>query len=149
MALGGAGGPANAVPAGAAAQQDDHIPGGGPLPTNILRRCGPHYGAALQPFGHIPLMIDLGHMAGGQTDLVAVGGVSRRRCLAQLSLGQLSFQCLTKGGPGVTRSRKPHGLVDIDPARQGVPDTAADTGCGAAKGLNFSGVIVGLVFEHQ
>ena len=48
-----------------------------------------HYRAALQALGDVALVVDLGHMAGGQADLVAVGGVARRRGLGQLPLGQL------------------------------------------------------------
>ena len=46
-------------------------------------------------------MVHLGHMAGSQADLVAIGGIARRRGLGQLPLGQLALQGLVKGYPGV------------------------------------------------
>ena len=149
VALGGAGGPADAVPAGAAAQQDDHVTGGRALPAHVLRRGGAHHRAALQALGDIPWVVHLGHVAGGQADLVAVGGVARRRSGGQLPLGQLSRGGLSQRHPGVAAAGDPHGLVDIHAAGQGVADAAADAGGRAAEGLNLSGVVVSLIFEHQ
>ena len=88
-------------------------------------------------------------MAGGQSDLVAVGGVARRGGLGQLALGELALQGLAEGDPGVAAACKPHGLMDINPAGQGVPDAAADAGGRAAEGLDLGGVVVGLVFKHE
>ena len=121
VALGGAGGPADAVPAGAAAQEDDHVPGGGALPAHVGRGGGPHHRAALQPLGDVALVVHLGHVAGGQADLVAVGGVARRGGHRQLPLGQLAGQGLVKGHPGVAAAGEAHGLVDVHPAGQGGP----------------------------
>ena len=147
--LGRAGGPADAVPAGAAAQQDHHIPGGRTLPADVARRGGGHHGAAFQVLGDVALVIDLRHMAGGKADLVAVGGVARRRGLAELPLGKLAGKGLTEGLAGVTAAGDAHGLVDIGPAGEGVPDAAADAGGRPAEGLDLRGVVVGLVLEHQ
>ena len=47
VALGGAGGTADAVPAGAAAQQNYHIPGSGDFPADIPRGGGGNHRAAL------------------------------------------------------------------------------------------------------
>ena len=149
VALGGAGSPTDAIPAGAPAQQDDHVAGGGALPDHVGRRCGAHHGTHLQVLGDIPLVIDLIHQAGGQTDLVAIGGVARRRGLGQLALGQLALQSFAHGRPGVAAAGQPHGLVHIGPAGQGVPDAAADAGGRAAEGLDLGGVIVGLVLEQE
>ena len=149
VALGGTGGAADAVPARAAAQQDHHIPGCGALPADIARGSGCHNSAALQTLGDKALVVQLRHMAGSQTDLVAVGGVTRGGGLTELPLGQLAGQGVLQRGPGVSRAGDPHGLMHIGTAGQGIPDAAADTGGRAAEGLNFCGMVVGLVLEHQ
>ena len=105
MALGGAGGTADAVPAGAAAQQDHHVPGCGPLPADIFRRGRAHHRAALQALGHIAGVVDLRHVAGGKADLVAVGGIARGGSLGNLALGQLARAESCLPGRGDRRSR--------------------------------------------
>src|SRR5699024_10297703 len=70
---------ADTVAAGATAQQDDDIAGGGGLaPDMARRRCADHR-ADLHPLGHIPGMVQLVHLAGRQTDLVAVARIALRR----------------------------------------------------------------------
>ena len=88
-------------------------------------------------------------MAGSQADLVAIGGIARRRGLGQLPLGQLALQGLVKGYPGVAAAGEAHGLVDIHAAGEGIPDAAADAGGRTAEGLDLGGVVVGLVLEHE
>ena len=149
VALGGAGGAADAVPAGAAAQEDHHVAGGGPLPADVGRRGRAHHRAALQVLSHIALVVELRHVAGGQADLVAVGGVARRGGLGDLPLGQLALQGLLHRGAGVAAASEAHGLVDVYPAGEGVADAPADAGGRAAKGLDLGGVVVGLVLEHE
>jgi hypothetical protein len=88
-------------------------------------------------------------MAGSQADLVAIGGIARRRGLGQLPLGQLALQGLVKGYPGVAAAGEAHGLVDIHAPGEGIPDAAADAGGRTAEGLDLGGVVVGLVLEHE
>ena len=90
VALGGAGGAADAVPAGAAAQQNHHVTGGGAFPADIFRRGGSNHRTALHALGDVALMVQFRHMTGSQTNLVAIGGVACRRGLAELSLGELA-----------------------------------------------------------
>ena len=149
VALGGAGGAADAVPAGAAAQEDHHVAGGGPLPADVGRRGRAHHRAALQVLSHIALVVELRHVAGGQADLVAVGGVARRGGLGDLPLGQLALQGLLHRGAGVAAASEAHGLVDVYPAGEGVADAPADAGGRAAEGLDLGGVVVGLVLEQE
>ena len=149
VALGGAGGAADAVPAGAAAQQDDLVTGHGPFPHHVFRRSRTHHSAHLQVLGHIAGVVQLADQAGGQADLVAVGGIARRGGLGDLPLGQLAGDGILQGGPGVAAAGDPHGLVHIGPAGQGVPDAAADAGGRAAEGLDLGRVVVGLVLEHE
>ena len=149
VTLGRTGCAADAVPAGAAAQQNDHISGSGALTADVIGGSRRHHRAAFQTLGDVALVVQLRHMAGGQTDLVAVGGIARGGGLAQLPLRQLAGEGLVQRGTGVTRTGHPHGLMDIGTAGQGVPDAAADAGGRAAEGLNLRGVVVGLIFEHQ
>ena len=58
-------------------------------------------------------MIDFLHIAGCQTDLVAVGGVSLCCAVYYLSLGQLALKRLPKGPGGVSRAGDAHGLIHI------------------------------------
>ena len=149
VALRGARSPANAIPARAAPQKDDHVPGNGTLPPDVLRRGRAHHRAHLQVLGHIAGVVDFGHVPGGQADLVSVGGVARRRRLAELPLGELAGRRVFQGRPGIAAAREAHGLMDVGPAGKGVPDAAADAGGRAAEGLDLRGVVVGLVFEHE
>ncbi len=64
---------ADAVAAGAAAEQDDDVARGGPLAHDVLRGRRGDDCAALKTFGDIALVIELGDVARGKADLVAVG----------------------------------------------------------------------------
>ena len=149
MALGRAGCAADAVTTRAAAQQDDHIAGRGALAADVVCGRGRHHGAAFQTLGDVALVIDLRHMTGGETDLVAVGGVARGGSLAQLALRQLAGQRLVERDSRVARAGHAHGLMHIGAAGERVTDAAADAGGCAAEGLDLGRVVVGLVFEHQ
>ena len=149
VTLGRTGGAADAVPTGASAQQNDHIPRNGALTADVIGGSRRHHRAAFQTLGDVALVVQLRHMAGGQTDLVAIGGIARGGGLAQLPLRQLAGESLVQRGTGITRTGHPHGLMDIGTAGQGVPDAAADAGGRAAEGLDLRGVVVGLIFEHQ
>src|SRR5699024_7690194 len=149
VGLGGAGGAADAVAAGAAAQQDDDVAGGGALAPDMGGRGRAHYCADLHPLGHIAGVVDLIHLAGGQADLVAVGGIARGRGGDQLALGQLAGQSLADRDQGVAYAGDAHGLIDVAAAGQGVADGAADAGGRAAEGLDLGGVVVGLVLEQE
>ena len=116
MAFGGSGGSSNAIPARSPPQKNDYIAWLGPFPADVGGGGGSYHRAALQALCYIILVINLRHMAGGKTDLVAIGGIPRRRRLTQLPLGQLALHGLFKGGPGIPRSGKTHGLMDKYPA---------------------------------
>ena len=149
MALGRAGGTADAVPAGTAAQQNHHIAGGGTLPDYIVCRRGTDHSAHLQVLGHVAGVINLADLAGGKADLVAVGRIPRRGGLGQLALGELAGDGFGDRRAGIPAAGDPHGLIDVGPAGEGVPDAAADAGGGAAEGLDFRGMVVGFILEHQ
>ena len=149
VGLGGAGGAADAVPAGAAAQQDNHIPGLGGLPNHGIRLHRAHDRAQLHVLRHIAGVVELGDHAGGQANLVAVGGVARGGGGGQLALGQTALNGLAHGRAGVAAAGDAHGLVDVSTAREGVPDGAADAGGRAAEGLDLRGMVMGFVLELE
>ena len=149
MALGRAGGTADTVTAGATAQQDHHVTGGGTLTAHVLGRGGGDNRAALQTLGHEALVVQLRHVAGGQTNLVAVGGIACGGGLADLALGQFACQGLGHGLAGVTGTGDAHGLMHVGTTGQRIADATADTGGGTAERLDLGGVVVGLVLKHQ
>ena len=91
LGLGGAGGAADAVTAGAAAQQDDLVGGGGALAAHVVCRGSAHDGADLHALGHVAGVIELVDLAGGKADLVAVAGVAGGSGGYELALRQLAL----------------------------------------------------------
>ena len=140
---------ADAVTARAAAEQDNDVARGGTLAHNVLGGRRGDDRAALKAFGNVALMVELGDMARGKADLVAVGRISRRRGLRQLALGELSGKRLRERLSRVAAAGDAHRLMDISAAGERVADAASDAGGRTAEGFNFGGVVVGLVFEHQ
>ena len=149
MGFGGTGGSAAAVASGTSAQQDDDISGLGAFPADILRRSGGDYCADLHTFGGITVMIQLVHLSGGQTDLVAVGGVARRSGGDQFLLRKLSFHGLTDAAQRIGTAGDAHGGIHVASAGQRVTDGTADTGGGSAERLDLRRMVVGLVFKQK
>jgi len=82
---------ADAVAARAAAEQDNDVTRGGTLAHNVLGGRRGDDRAALKAFGNVALVVELGDMARGKADLVAVGRISRRRGLRPPSRGGASL----------------------------------------------------------
>ena len=149
VALGRTGGATDAVTTGAATKQNNYITCSRALTANIIGRCSCYNSATLQTLGNIAIMIHFSNMAGSKTDLVAIGRITCSSSLADLSLGQLAGQGFGDTFSGVTCTGNSHCLVDIGTTGQGVTDTATNTGSCTTKRLNFRGMVMGLVFEHQ
>ncbi|VWL96079.1 Uncharacterised protein [Collinsella intestinalis] len=149
MGLGGAGGAADAVTAGAAAEQDDLVAGRGALAADVACGRGAHHGADLHALGHVAGVVELGDLAGGKADLVAVGGIAGGCGGHDLALGQLAGDGLGDGDGRVGRTGDAHGLVDVRAAGERVADRTAHAGGRAAEGLDLGGVVVGLVLEEE
>ena len=94
-------------------------------------------------------MDQLAHTSGGQTDLVAVGGVAGCGAGGNIALRQLALEGLLARSVDVTCAGQTHGLVDPRATRQRVADCATETGRGATEWLDFGRVVVGLVLEHE
>ena len=149
LGLGGAGGATDAIAAGAAAQQDDLVGGGGALATNVVCRGSAHDGANLHALGHVTGVIEFVDLTGGKADLVAVAGVAGGGSGHELALRQLALERLGNRDGGVTGAGDTHGLVHVAAARERVADGAAHAGGGTAEGLDLGRVVVGLVLKQE
>ena len=149
VGLGGTGGTADAVAAGAAAQQNDDVAGSGAFAADVGSGRCTHNSADLHALCHIAGVIDLIHLTGSEADLVAVGGITGGSGGHQLALGQLAGQGLTDGLEGVACAGDAHGLIDVAAAGQRVADRTADAGGSAAERLDLRRVVVGLVLEQE
>ena len=149
VALRGAGGAADAVAAGAPAEQDHDVAGDGALADHIFRGDRADHGADLKVLGDVAGMIDFTDLTGRKADLVAVGGVSGGCGAGELPLGELAGNGLGDRHAGVAAAGDAHGLADVGAAGEGIADAAADAGGRAAEGLDLRGVVVGFVLEHQ
>ena len=149
LGLGAAGGAADAVTAGAAAEQHDLVARRGALAAHVVGRRGAHDSTHLHALGHVAGVVELAHLAGGEADLVAVAGVAGRGGGHELALRELAGKRLGHGARGVGRAGDAHGLVDVATARERVADGAADAGGSAAERLDLGGVVVGLVLEEE
>ena len=93
-------------------------------------------------------MVELGDLASGKADLVAVGGVAGGSRAADLALRELAGKRARNRRRGVGCAGHAHGLVHVAAARERVADGAANAGGRAAKGLDLGGVVVRLVLEE-
>ena len=147
--LAGAGRAAAAVATRAPAQQHHAVARGGRLAAHVLGRGRAHHRADLHALGGVAGVVNFIHQPRGQTDLVAVGTVPRRRRGGQHALGQLAFDGVFHRLGGVGRAGDAHGLIDVAAPGERVADGAADAGGRAAEGLDLRGVVVRLVLEQQ
>ena len=148
VGLGRSGCTADAVTAGAAAQKDDAVARCGGLAADMV--CGgcAHDGADFHALGHVARMVQLVYLAGCQADLVAVAGIAACRVGDQLALGQLAGDGLVHGCERVGCAGDAHCLVYVAAAGKRVTDGAAHAGGRTAEGLDFRGMVVGLVLEQ-
>ncbi len=140
---------ANAVTTRAPAKQHDYVAGGGSLAPHVIGRRGTYHGANLHALGDIARMIELGDLACGQADLVAIGRIALGGRGYELALGKLAWECLGDRRQRITCARDAHSLVDIAATRKGVANGPADAGSRATKGLNFGRMVVGLIFKEE
>ena len=95
--LGRAGGSADTIAAGAAANEQDHITRSGGTAEDLRARRGGDDCANFEALGDIPGVIDFRDLAGGEADLVAVGRITMRGDLADLLLRELAGKGFRKG----------------------------------------------------
>ena len=123
--------------------------GGGALAADVGSRGSAHNSADLHALCHIAGVVDLVHLTGSQTDLVAVGGVTGGCGGDQLTLGQLAGHGLADRLERVACAGDAHSLIDVAAAGQRVADGTADAGSSTTEGLDLGGVVVGLVLEQE
>ena len=87
MSLGSTGSTADTVTTGTTAQQDDLVAGGRGLAAHVVGRGGGYDRTHLHTLGHVTGVVDLIDLAGGQTDLVAIGAVAGGSGGHELALG--------------------------------------------------------------
>ena len=149
VGLGSAGGAADAVTARAAAQQDDHVAGSRNFSADVLRGRCRYDCAELHSLRYVTGVVDLFHDAGGQADLVAVGGVARCCGLGELLLGDLAGKRFAQGPRRVRCAAHAHRCIDVRSAGERIADDAAGAGGCAAEGLDLGRMIVGFVLEEK
>ena len=142
-------GPTNAVAACAPTEQNNNVAWTGFLAADMACWGGANNGADLHALGNIPWVVELAHLACGQANLVAVGGISRSSGKYKLSLWELAFQRLGDRGERVGCTSYAHGLVDVGAPRKWVADGATNAGSSSAKRLDLGGVVVGLVLKEE
>ena len=94
-------------------------------------------------------MIYLIHNTCCKADLVTVGGISCRSTGYDLTLRELTLDGLAHRLQRICRSGYSHCRINVGAAGQGVSYCAADTGCGAAEGLDLCGVVMCFVLEEE
>ncbi len=144
-----AGGAADAVTAGAAAEHQDHVARLRPLAQHLPLRHRAHHGADLHPLGRIARMVDFPHVRGCQSDLVAVARIAGRGLARNHPLRQLAVHRLAHRLPDVAGAGHAHRLIHVGAARERVADGAAQAGRSPAERLDFRGMVVGLILELQ
>ncbi len=137
------------IPACTASQQHHCIPGQRLGAHNVLTGSSRNNGAKLHTLGHISGMINLGHLTGGCSHLIAIRAVSVCCHCGNFPLRQFSGQSLFNGCSGITAARNPHGLVYVRPAGHRIPDCATKTSGSTAKGLNLCRMVMCFIFEHD
>ena len=142
-----AGGSADAVATRTAAQEQYGVARCGRFAAYVLRFHCSHDRAYLQSFGHIIGVVDLTHMGGRQTYLVAVTRITRGRLGAYYTLRQLALHGLGHALVYVARARYAHGLIYVAAARQRVANGPAQTGRRTAERLDFGRMVMRFVLE--
>ena len=95
-------------------------PGAGRLAAHMVGRRGGNDRADLHALGHVAGVVHLVDLAGGQTDLVAVGWNSRRRrVVTSLRWGSLPGSVSDTGAGRVGGAGDAHGLIHVAAARTG------------------------------
>ena len=100
MFFGGTGGATDSVASGASADEEDDVPGRGVASLDLAAGAGGDDGSDFHALGEVAGMIDFGDLAGGETDLVAVGGISASGFEADFALGSLLGRVSEKGVRG-------------------------------------------------
>ena len=149
MLFAGTRGTTYTIASGTSAKKENHITCRRALTTHCIGLNGSYYSAHFQTLCYIRRVIDLPHMSGCQTDLVAVGRIARSGLAGDNLLRQFARQRLAHGGVDVSGSGHTHRLIDVRTAGQRITDSAAETSTRATERLYLRRMVVGLVLELQ
>ena len=127
---------AAAVAPGAPTKEDNLVAGGRHFAADVLLRCSADHRTDFQTLGGIARMVHFVHQPRRQPNLVAIGGIARRRRGDELALGQFSRHGLADRNERVSRASNAHRLIDIGAPGQRVANRAADAGRRAATALS-------------
>ena len=139
----------DAVPAGTASQQEDHVTGRRAFPPDGRGLHRTHDSTDLHAFGGITVGIDFPDMRRREADLVAVAGVAGGRLLADHPLRKLAGNGIRHTGRDVAGTGDTHRLIDIGATGKRVADRAAQAGGRTAERFDFRGVVMRFVLELQ
>ena len=149
MALGRSGRTADAVAAGASAQQKHHVAGDGLLAAHVRCLYGSYHGTDLKALCGVAGVVDFAHVCGCEADLVAVAGIAGRGLAGDYALGQLAGDGIRHACADVAGAGDTHCLVDVGAAGKRVADCAAEAGGCATERFYLGRMVVCLVLELQ
>ena len=114
----------------------------------ISRRCA-NYRANLHTLRNISRVIKFMYLTCCQTNLVAIGRITRCSSGYQLTLGKFTFERLRNRNSRIACARHTHCLIDIATTRQRIANRTTNAGSCAAKGLNLGRMIVSFILEQE
>ena len=149
MLLGGACRTADTVASGTSAKKKNHVSRRRAFATHVGCFHGTHHSAHLKSLGHIAFVVNLTHMGGGKTYLVAIAGISCGSLAADDALRKLAGKSFTYRLCNIARSGHTHGLIHIRTAGKRVADGASKTGGSPSERFYLGRMVVGLVLELE
>ena len=138
-----------AVAPGIAAQKHYDVALNGLAPDDVFLLIPAYDVARFQPLGFIVGVIHLRDKSRGKSYLVAVAGIAGSGSLGDNALRQFSRKSCRNAFPGIRTARNAHSLIDVSSARKRIAYRAAQAGGGTAERLDFRGVVMRFVFEHN
>ena len=149
VGLGRAGCAADTVATGATAEQNYNITRCRNFSANIFLGSSSNNRANLHTLCSIAGMINLIYNTGCKTDLVTVGRIPCSRSRNDLTLRKLAFDRILHRLQRICRTGYTHRTVNIGSAGKRISDRTADTSSGAAKGLDFGRMVMGLILKQK
>ena len=149
MGFGGTCRAAATVASCAAADENNDIAWLRNAANDVFTRGSGDDGTQFKTFRHETGVVDFLNFAGGQTDLIAVGGITSGGGTDDLTLRKFAGQRVFQRCARICRARDTHGLIDVGTTRQRVADGSAEACRRATERLDFRRMVVGLVLVHD
>ena len=116
--------------------------------TNCTTRSSTNYSANFHTFCHEFFVVVFLYVTSCQANLVTVGAIACSCANGDFALGQFAFDSFRYRNAGVSSTGYAHCLIYIGTTGQRVADCTTQAGSCAAEGFDFSGMVMGFVFEH-